>query len=41
LTIVASGADYQKAIVRAYEAVEKISFDRMYYRRDIAAKALT
>lgn len=41
LTIVASGADYQKAIDRAYEAVEKISFDRMHYRRDIAAKALT
>jgi phosphoribosylamine---glycine ligase len=40
LTIVASGADYRTAIDRAYESVEKISFDRMHYRRDIGAKAL-
>jgi phosphoribosylamine---glycine ligase len=40
LTIVASGAGYRTAIDRAYEAVEKISFDRMHYRRDIGAKAL-
>jgi phosphoribosylamine--glycine ligase len=40
LTVVASGADYRSAISRAYEAVDKISFDRMHFRRDIAAKAL-
>ena len=41
LTVVASGDDYRSAIERAYEAVGKISFDRMHYRRDIGAKALT
>jgi phosphoribosylamine---glycine ligase len=41
LTVVASGDDYRGAIDRAYEAVGHIRFDRMHYRRDIGAKALT
>jgi phosphoribosylamine--glycine ligase len=40
LTVVASGDDYGSAIARAYQAVDKISFDRMHYRKDIGAKAL-
>ena len=40
LTVVASGRDYRSAIDRAYEAVDKIRFDGMHYRRDIGAKAL-
>jgi phosphoribosylamine--glycine ligase len=39
LTVVASGADYQAAIERAYDAVGKISFEGMHYRKDIGAKA--
>jgi phosphoribosylamine--glycine ligase len=41
LTVVASGDDYRCAVGRAYEAVGHIQFDRMHYRRDIGAKALT
>ncbi len=41
LTVVASGGDYRSAIDRAYEAVGKISFEGMHYRKDIGAKALT
>ena len=41
LTVVASGDDYRSAIDRAYESVGKISFEKMHYRRDIGAKALT
>jgi phosphoribosylamine--glycine ligase len=41
LTIVASGDDYRRAIDRAYDAVGKISFEGMHYRKDIGAKALT
>ena len=41
LTVVASDDDYRSAIARAYEAAGKISFDRMHYRRDIGATALT
>ncbi|MCM3880641.1 MAG: phosphoribosylamine--glycine ligase [Vicinamibacterales bacterium] len=41
LTVVASAADYRSAISRAYEAVGKISFEHMHYRKDIGAKALT
>jgi phosphoribosylamine--glycine ligase len=41
LTVVASGKDYPAAMTRAYEAVDKISFEHMHYRRDIAAKALS
>ncbi len=40
LTVVASDADYRSAIDRAYDAVGKISFDRMHYRKDIGFKAL-
>ena len=40
LTVVASGSDYRDAIGRAYNAVDKISFDGMHYRRDIGSKAL-
>ena len=40
LTVVASGATYEAAIGRAYEAVSQISFDGMQYRRDIGRKAL-
>jgi phosphoribosylamine--glycine ligase len=40
LTVVASGSDYRGAIDRAYEAVDKITFDGMHYRKDIGAKAL-
>jgi len=40
LTVVGRGQDYSHAIARAYEAVSKISFDGMHYRRDIGQKAL-
>jgi phosphoribosylamine---glycine ligase len=40
LTVVASGDDYRAAIDRAYDAVGRISFDRLHYRKDIGAKAL-
>ncbi len=40
LTVVGTGATYQSAIDRAYEAVSLISFDGMQYRRDIGQKAL-
>ena len=41
LTVVGSAPDYRGAIARAYEATGKITFDRMHYRKDIAAKAIT
>jgi phosphoribosylamine--glycine ligase len=40
LTVVGRGGDYRTAIARAYEAVDRISFDRMHYRKDIGHKAL-
>jgi phosphoribosylamine--glycine ligase len=40
LTVVATGPDYQAAIVRAYQAVGKISFEEMQFRTDIGAKAI-
>jgi len=40
LTVVGRGAAYSEAIARAYSAVDKISFDGMHYRKDIAARAL-
>ncbi len=40
LTVVGAGADYADAIARAYEAVGRISFDGMQYRRDIGRRAL-
>jgi phosphoribosylamine--glycine ligase len=39
LTVTAAGSDYGSAIRRAYEAVDKITFQKMHFRRDIAAKA--
>jgi phosphoribosylamine---glycine ligase len=41
LTVVGRGAIYADAIDRAYEAVAKISFDGMLFRRDIGRKAMT
>lgn len=40
LTVVATGSDYQDAIDRVYEAVGRVTFDHMHYRKDIGAKAL-
>jgi len=40
LTVVATGAEYQAAIDRAYEASSLISFEGMQFRRDIGKKAL-
>jgi phosphoribosylamine--glycine ligase len=40
LGVTASGADLPAAIERAYQAVGKIHFDGMQYRRDIGAKGL-
>jgi phosphoribosylamine--glycine ligase len=41
LTVVGRGASYADAIRQAYDAVERISFDGMQYRRDIGRKALS
>jgi phosphoribosylamine--glycine ligase len=40
LTVVGAGAGYRQAIDRAYEAVDRISFEGLHVRRDIGAKAL-
>ena len=40
LGVCATGADIAAARGRAYAAVERISFDGMQYRRDIAARAM-
>ena len=40
LTVMATAPTYQVAIARAYEAVSKIKFDGMQYRRDIGRKAI-
>jgi phosphoribosylamine---glycine ligase len=40
LTVVGRGSTYEKAIGRAYDAVARISFDGVHYRRDIGRKAL-
>lgn len=40
LNVSALGPDFGVARERAYEAVEKISFKDMYYRKDIALRAL-
>ena len=40
LNIVACGDDIKEAQKKVYEAVNKISFDGAYYRRDIASKAI-
>ncbi len=40
LGVTARGADLKTAVWRAYEAVGKISFDGMHYRKDIASRGL-
>jgi phosphoribosylamine--glycine ligase len=40
LGVTARAKSLDEAILRAYEGVNKIHFDGMYYRRDIAAKGL-
>jgi len=39
LSVTGTGRDLTEARERAYEACSRISFDGMYYRRDIAARA--
>jgi len=38
--VTALGDDINDAIVRAYAAVEKITWEGCYYRRDIGCKAM-
>ena len=38
LNVVAVGNSFEEAASRAYEAVDKISFDRAFYRTDIASE---
>jgi phosphoribosylamine--glycine ligase len=40
LGVTARGADLKTAVWRAYEAIGKISFDGMHYRKDIASRGL-
>jgi phosphoribosylamine---glycine ligase len=40
LGVSARGPDLASAVARAYDAVNKIGFEGMYYRKDIAARAL-
>jgi len=40
LGVTARGSVLETAVARAYAAVEKISFEGMHYRRDIAARAV-
>jgi len=40
LGVTARGADLPEAVERAYDAVMKIRFDGMHYRKDIAARGL-
>ncbi len=40
LTVVGRVGDFSAAIARAYDAVSRISFEGMHYRRDIGKKAL-
>jgi phosphoribosylamine---glycine ligase len=40
LTIVGRGSSFEAAITRAYEAVARVQFEGMQYRRDIGRKAL-
>jgi phosphoribosylamine--glycine ligase len=40
LGISATGDTLEEALIKAYKAIEKISFDGMQYRRDIGKKAL-
>jgi phosphoribosylamine--glycine ligase len=38
LNVVASGTDFESARLKAYSAIEKISFKNMFYRKDIGWK---
>ena len=40
LGVTAKAAELKSAVDRAYEAVGKIKFDGVHYRKDIAARAL-
>jgi len=40
LTVVGRGADYAAAMARAYGAAGRITFDGMFYRKDIGRKAV-
>ncbi len=40
LTVVGRGPDYERAITRAYDAVDRIRFEGQHARRDIGRKAL-
>jgi len=40
LNIAALGEDLEKARARVYQAIEKINFEKMYFRRDIGWRAL-
>ena len=40
LGVTATGADLKRALRSAYAAVEKISFDGAFYRKDIGQRAL-
>ncbi|MEK6656019.1 MAG: phosphoribosylamine--glycine ligase [Nitrospirota bacterium] len=41
LGVTASGIDINEAVKTAYKAIEKIKFEGMHYRKDIASKALS
>ena len=40
LGVTAHAGDLPTALARVYEAVDRIHFDGMHYRKDIAARAL-
>ena len=40
LGVTATGVSLAEAVDAAYQKVEKISFEKAYYRRDIGARAL-
>jgi phosphoribosylamine--glycine ligase len=40
MTVVARAASYERAIARTYDAVSKVTFEGMQFRRDIGRKAL-
>ena len=35
LTVTSYGNDFQEAIKKSYQNIEKLHFDKMYYRKDI------
>jgi phosphoribosylamine--glycine ligase len=41
LGVTARGKDFEEAIKRAYDAVGKISWEGVYYRKDIGKRALS